>query len=153
MDAVSDFEDMLALLERHEVKYLIIGGLAFIYHAKPRYTKDIDLWIQPSDENTHRTNQALAEFGCPTLLDLGNAGQILQIGVAPNRIDFLLKVTGVRFETAWAKRIRDTYGTVTTNWIDIDSLIRTKRSIDSPRHQEDVRVLREVKRLRKREET
>ena len=42
MDTVQDFEDLLALLERHEVRYLIIGRLAFIYHAKPRYTKDRD---------------------------------------------------------------------------------------------------------------
>jgi len=51
MRAIRDFEDMLTSLERHQVKYLIVGGLAFIYHAKPRYTKDMDLWIEPSDEN------------------------------------------------------------------------------------------------------
>lgn len=45
MDTVRDFEDLLELLGRHRVRYLIIGGLAFIYHAKPRYTKDMDLWI------------------------------------------------------------------------------------------------------------
>lgn len=43
MDTVQDFEDLLELLERHEVEYLIIGGLAFIYHAKPRYTKDMNV--------------------------------------------------------------------------------------------------------------
>jgi len=150
MRAIRDFEDMLASLERHEVRYLIIGGLAFIYHAKPRYTKDMDLWMEPSDENMRKANRALAEFGSPYLLEPGNPDQILQIGVAPNRIDLLLRVEGVRFETAWRKRIRDTYGTVTANWIDIDSLIRAKSSIDHPRHQEDVRVLRQVKRGRNR---
>jgi len=150
MDAIRDFEDMLALLERHKAKYLIVGGLAFIYHAKPRYTKDMDLWVEPSDENIHRTNRALAEFGSPNLLDVGHPEQILQIGVAPNRIDILLDVTGGRFETAWKKRVRDTYGTVTANWIDLDSLIEAKRLLDNPRHQEDVRVLLQVKRLRER---
>jgi hypothetical protein len=43
MDTVVDFEDMLDLLERHGVRYLIIGGLAFIFHAKPRFTKDMDV--------------------------------------------------------------------------------------------------------------
>jgi len=70
--------------------------------------------------------------------------------VAPNRIDLLLRVEGVRFETAWRKRIRDAYGNVTANWMDIDSLIRSKQRIDDPRHQEDVRVLRQVKRGRNR---
>ena len=45
METVRDFEDILELFARHRVRYLIVGGLAFIYHAKPRYTKDIDLWI------------------------------------------------------------------------------------------------------------
>jgi hypothetical protein len=39
LDTVQDFEDLLAIFERHEVRHLIIGGLAFIYHAKPRYTE------------------------------------------------------------------------------------------------------------------
>ncbi|HUT33967.1 MAG TPA: hypothetical protein VNE39_10825 [Planctomycetota bacterium] len=150
MDAIRDFEDMLAFLERYEARYLIIGGLAFIYHAKPRYTKDMDLWVEPSDENVRRANKALAEFGSPHLFDLGVRDQVLQIGVAPNRIDLLLDVKGLRFDTAWKKRVRDSYGGVTANWIGLDSLIRVKQQIDHPRHQEDARVLREVRRLRRR---
>lgn len=153
MNSISDFEDMLALLERHEAEYLIVGSLAFIYHAKPRYTKDMDIWIRPSSENVSRTNQALAEFGSPTFINPGDTEQILQIGVAPNRIDLLLSIPNVRFETAWKNRIRDRYGRVTTNWIDINSLIRSKRSLDNPRHQEDVRVLLQVKKLQKRKKS
>lgn len=151
MDTIKDFEDMLRSLEDYQVRYLVVGGLAFIYHAKPRYTKDMDLWVEPSDENVGRANQALVEFGSPTRFDFGDTKQILQIGVAPNRVDLLLEVTGVRFETAWRKRVRDAYGRVTANWMDIDSLIRSKRSIDDPRHRLDVNVLQRVKELRKRE--
>ena len=50
MDTVQDFEDFLELLDRHAVRYLIIGGLAFIFHAKPRFTKDIDVWLDPVPE-------------------------------------------------------------------------------------------------------
>jgi len=148
MDTVRDFEDILALLEKHKVKYLIIGGLAFIYHAKPRYTKDMDLLIEPSADNVARVNSALAEFGSPLLLNAGNAEEILQIGLPPDRIDIMLKIPGVRFETAWRKRIRGRYGNVKVNWIDLDSLIRAKRHVEGPRHREDVRVLLEVKKMR-----
>ena len=89
MDTVQDFEDLLELLERHEVRYLIIGGLAFIFHAKPRFTKDMDLWIGPDPENVARANRALAEFGSPHLLEAGRPDEVLQLGVAPNRIDLL----------------------------------------------------------------
>jgi len=61
VDAIQDFEDFLDLLERHGVRYLIIGGLAFIYHAKPRFTKDIDIWLDPEPDNLARANAALAE--------------------------------------------------------------------------------------------
>jgi len=69
------------------------------------------------------------------------------LGVAPDRIDFIINVGGVKFETAWKKRIKSNYGIARANWIDIDSLIRIKSRIDHPRHQEDARVLREVKKL------
>lgn len=150
MNAVRDFEDMLSFLQKHKVRYLIIGGLAFIYHAKPRYTKDMDLWIDPEKKNIDRANAALAEFGSPVLLEYGKRSQIVQIGVAPNRIDLLFTVSGLRFETAWKKRIRGHYGKTRTSWIDMDSLIHVKRRIDSSRHQEDVRVLMEVKRLKRK---
>ena len=148
MESVQDFEDMLELLRRHEVKYLIIGGLAFIYHAKPRYTNAMDLWLQPSVENIERANRALAEFGSPTLLGFEEPTQIVQIGVAPDRIDLIVDAGSLDFDTAWQKRIRSRYGRTQANWVDLDTLIAMKSRIDSPRHQEDVRVLMEVKHLR-----
>ncbi|MCG2754386.1 MAG: hypothetical protein L6247_02260 [Desulfobacteraceae bacterium] len=147
METIGDFEDMLGLLDEYRVRYLIIGGLAFIYHAKPRYTKDMELLIDPASENVKQANKALNEFGSPYLLDPKLPDEILQLGIAPDRIDLLRHVKGVRFETAWKKRIKGQYGIAKANWIDIDSLIRIKSRIDNPRHQEDVRLLREIKKL------
>ena len=149
METIQDFEDLLQVLGKHRVRYLIIGGLAFIYHAKPRYTKDMDLWIDPDEVNVKKANIALAEFGSPFLLNSDNDEEILQLGVAPDRIDLLRAIKGVRFATAWKNRIRGKYGKANANWIDLDSLLRIKSHIDHPRHQDDVRVLREVKRRRK----
>lgn len=136
---------MLDALERFEVRYLIIGGLAFIFHAKPRYTKDMDLWIDPSPENVARANRALAAFGSPYLLDADHPGEILQLGVPPNRIDLLREPNGLSFEDAWKKRVESSYGRARAFWVDLDSLIAIKSGIDDPRHQEDARVLRMVK--------
>jgi hypothetical protein len=146
METIRDFEDLLILLEARKARYLIIGGLAFTYHAIPRFTKDMDLWIDPAEGNVARVNQALAEFGSPMLLDPGDSAEILQLGVAPDRIDLIRQIRGARFETAWRDRIRSRYGQARANWIDLDGLIRIKRSIAEPRHQEDARILREVKR-------
>jgi len=145
MDAVLDFEDILELFSRHDVRYLIVGGLAFIYHAKPRYTKDIDLWIDPDEENVRRANRALEEFGSPSLLTVDDAEEVLQLGAAPSRIDILRDTIVFSFADAWPKRIMSHYGRAPANWIDLDSLLVIKSAIDHPRHQEDARVLRAVK--------
>lgn len=149
MDTIQDFEDMLLLLDDHNVRYLIVGGLAFIYHAKPRYTKDIDLWVDPNPENLKRANLALSEFGSPTVFESDDIEQIIQIGIAPNRIDLLLKAPPVGFDRAWENRIEGQYGTAPAYWINLDDLLLIKEAIDNPRHQDDARILRQVKESRR----
>ena len=144
MDAVQDFEDILELFARHRVRNLIVGGLAFIYHARPRYTKDIGLWIDANRENVSRTNRALEEFGSPMLMTIDDPEEILQLGVAPNRIDILGETIALSFAEVWPRRIESHYGRAPANWIDLDSLLAIKSAIDHPRHQEDARVLRAV---------
>ena len=145
MDTIHDFEDLLELLDKHRVRYLIIGGLAFIYHAKPRYTKDMDLWLDSDPDNVKRANIALSEFGSPQLIDPDNDDEILQLGAGPNRIDLLRETVDLEFAEAWDRRIEGTYGRAQANWIDLDSLIAIKSRIDHPRHREDVRILRLVR--------
>jgi hypothetical protein len=150
MDAIPDFEDLLKVLHRHDVRYLVIGGLAFIYHARPRYTKDMDLWVDPSRRNVQRANAALAEFGSPHLLTVDEPDEILQIGLPPNRIDLLRVVEGPPFARAWRRRITGRYGRADVNWIDLESLIDVKSRIDDPRHRRDVRDLEAVRALKQR---
>lgn len=150
METVSDFEDMLELLREHGVRYLIVGGLAVIYHAKPRYTKDMDLWVDAESSNVDRANEALRQFPSPWLFEQGDPSQILQIGIAPHRIDLILTVEGVDFATAWEKRIMDRYGGVEANWIDIDTLLLVKSQLDDARHAEDAKLLRKAKEIQER---
>jgi len=128
----------------------VIGGLAFIYHARPRYTKDMDLWIDPSPRNVRRANVALAEFGSPLLLVVDEPEEILQLGLPPNRIDLFRVVEGPPFGQAWRRRITGKYGRAHVNWMDLESLIDVKSRIDDPRHRRDVRDLEAVRALRRR---
>jgi len=144
VDTVQDFEDFLELLDRHAVRYLIIGGLAFIFHAKPRFTKDIDVWLDPLPENLERANAALTAFGSPFLLDSKDSGEILQLGVAPNRIDLLREAAPLDFGAAWERRVEARYGRARAFWVAIEDLLAIKERIDHPRHREDARVLRLV---------
>jgi hypothetical protein len=122
--------------------------MAFIYHVKPRFTKDMDIWVEATKENIERANIALAEFGSPHLLDSDGMNQMLQIGMQPDRVDLLLSVEGPTFEEAWKKRISRRYGKAPVNWIDLDSLIEIKSRIDDPRHKSDVRYLLKVREMK-----
>jgi len=153
METLRDFEDMLFLLHKHNVHYLVIGGLAFIYHAKPRYTKDMDLWIDATPENINSANSALVEFGSPTLIEHDDTQQIIQIGIAPDRIDLILSVPQLDFATAWKNRIKGHYGKVDANWIGINDLIEIKDNIDDPRHQSDAKNLKRVREMNRNNST
>ncbi|MBU1247706.1 MAG: nucleotidyl transferase AbiEii/AbiGii toxin family protein, partial [Proteobacteria bacterium] len=58
-----DFKEFIELLNKNEVRYLVVGGYAFSFHAEPRFTKDMDFFIEISDENSSRLMRALSEFG------------------------------------------------------------------------------------------
>ena len=111
-----DFRDLLSAFIDASVEFLVVGGYAMAVHRLPRATKDLDLWVCPSEENARRVLLALDAFGAPrhglTEADLQSAGTIYQVGVPPNRVDVITVVDGVSFEDAW----RDRAG------VDIDGL-------------------------------
>ena len=144
MSVTDDFRDMLFLLEKHGVRYLVVGGYAFAFHAIPRYTKDLDLFLDSSPGNVTRANEALDEFGAPVSLDIEDPGEILQIGVEPNRIDLIRRIGPLDFDVAWSKRVRAPYGDVEANWVGLEALIESKQIADRPRDREDVAVLETI---------
>lgn len=140
-----DFEELLAFLSARKVKALVVGGYAFSFHARPRYTKDIDIWIEPAPENVERLLQALDDFGFGSLglkvEDLSEPGQIVQLGFPPNRIDLLTSIKGLSFEEAWQSRVEDFYGDAPVSYLGMDELIRNKKAVGRPQDRADVDVL------------
>jgi hypothetical protein len=116
----SDFSDLLRNFEEFEVEYLIVGGYAFMYHAEPRYTKDLDVWVRADARNASRVYGALSAFGAPmdqvSEVDFATPGMVFQIGMPPVRVDVLMSLKGVDFELAWQKRIRASLGS-NKGWI------------------------------------
>jgi hypothetical protein len=136
---------MFSALNAAEVRYLVVGAYAVMHHARPRFTKDLDLWIAPDAENAARAWKALAAFGAPLGQlrpdDLRRADSIYQIGVAPNRIDILAALEGVDFEAAWASREESRYGEQRIWILSRADLIANKRAVGRPSDLEDVREL------------
>lgn len=98
-----DFSDLFSALNGASARYLLVGGYAFSFHAEPRFTKDLDVWVEPTRENADAVYHALSAFGAPmsnlSVTELATTGMVVQLGVAPNRIDI------VRPSTAWLLRM------------------------------------------------
>jgi hypothetical protein len=132
----SDFQELLNLFNRDGVRYLIVGGHAVMLYTEPRYTKDLDIWIETNKDNAARVFAALAEFGAPlaglTPDDFSREGFFYQLGRPPARIDILMSIEGLTFEQAWENRQKAKLGNQETWFIGRADLIKNKRA--SGRH-------------------
>ena len=140
-----DFSDLFAALNDAEVSYLLVGAHAVAFHAEPRYTKDLDIWVEPTSENAARVIEALRLFGAPLAgvaeSDFSQPGVTLQIGVAPNRIDLATAIDGVAFAEAWPRRVESEYGTHRIWVIGRTDLATNKRAAGRPQDLLDLDLL------------
>jgi predicted nucleotidyltransferase len=145
MSVNKDFEELIHCLNDAGVKFLIVGAYAVIYYTEPRYTKDLDVWVSTDSANAKNVYDALKAFGAPLTdlspEDLGNPEMVYQIGIEPNRIDILMGIEGVDFDGAWNKRQKDIYGKEDISIIDIENLIRSKKTANRDQDKIDVKNL------------
>ena len=143
----SDFRELLSLFNAENARYLIVGGFALAHYGKPRYTKDLDIWVDPSGDNPERVYRALARFGAPLesvcVEDFSDPDLIFQIGVEPVRVDILPSVSGVTFGDAWERREASRYGDVPVSVVGRQDYIANKRASGRPHDLRDVETLLE----------
>lgn len=141
----SDFRDLLVILGREEVEYLVVGGYAVIHYAQPRYTKDLDIWVRPEPENAAKLMRAFAVFGISTFglvqEDFECEGTQLNVGVAPVAIDFLTSLPGVDFSEAWSRREIAKCDGVEINYLSKFDLVAAKRRAGRPTDLADLAEL------------
>lgn len=145
-----DFKEFIKLLNAEKVEYLVIGGYAVVFHGYPRFTGDIDFWINPTRENVDRVLTVLKKFGFGALgvkrEELMSPNMVHQFGHQPIRIDVLGSVEGVSsFAECYKRRKTKTVGGVKVHIIGREDLIRNKRLVGRPRDLEDVKQLRKRK--------
>jgi hypothetical protein len=147
-----DIQEFLYLLDKYQVRYVIVGGEAVIFYGYVRLTGDIDFYFEPVMENAKRLYDALNQFwdgdipGIKSQEELLEPGIIIQFGAPPNRIDLINKIEGVIFTEAWEWK---TIETITRNdqiipvyFIGIKQLIRNKASLDRPKDMDDLKYLK-----------
>jgi hypothetical protein len=147
MEVQPDFRDLLALFNAHGVDYLIVGAYALAYHGAPRYTGDLDILVRPDSENAQRILDALDEFGFGSLglraEDFAVPDQVIQIGVAPVRVDIVTSLTGVSWEEAATDRVAGTYGDLEVYYIGKKQFILNKRALGRKKDLADLEAVGE----------
>lgn len=142
----SDFKDLLRILGEEGVRFLVVGGYAVIHHSQPRYTKDIDIWIEPSAPNAGLLMKAFQSFGLPMIdlneSDFAEAGTQYSVGVPPCEIDFLTSVPGLQFAECWDNRVVSQEGDFPIPYLGKTDLITAKQVAGRPQDLADLDELR-----------
>lgn len=149
-----DCLEFVALLNKYNVRFVIVGGEAVIYHGYVRLTGDVDFFYDQERKNCDLLLKALDEFwagdipGSITIQDLQAEGYFIQFGVPPNRIDLMNQIDGVTFNEVWKNRIIEEidfkHQKITVYLIGIKELIKNKSRSNRPKDQEDLIFLKTI---------
>jgi hypothetical protein len=146
MKISSGYKDLLRNLNAAGVRYLIVGGYAVMIHTEPSFTKDLDLWVDPSERNALALFQALAQFGAPLQgiqpADFTEPEVFYQVGVDPVRIDILTSLPGLVFASAWERRLVVDFDGEPVSVISREDLIESKKVTGRARDRKHARSLR-----------
>lgn len=127
-----DFKEFIELLNDNRVKYLVVGGYAVAFHGHPRYTRDMDIWIELSPDNSDKILDALKEFGFGSLGlkpdDFLESNQVVQLGYPPNRIDILTTLKDLNFDDCYKTKVEVKIQGLRIDFIDIENLKKNKRA-------------------------
>lgn len=152
MEINPDFRDLLSALVNEAVEFVIVGGYAVAFHARPRATKDLDVVLRGTAENLARTARAVTAFGAPAefAAQLGSMreDEIVFLGQPPVRIDFLRAIDGVAIDDLFAHAVPATLGGVAVRVISIDDLIANKKAANRDQDRIDVKLLERVREKR-----
>ena len=140
-----DWREFLELLNSRGVDYVIVGAQSLAFHARPRYTGDLDILVRPTWNNAQQLLEVLNQFGfaqaCFKKTDFVEPEQMIQLGRAPSRIDLLTSISGVHTDEAFATKVSATLDGIPVFMLGIDALIRNKRAVGRPQDLADLESL------------
>lgn len=141
-----DLKKLVATLNSHEVEFLIAGAHALAFYGQPRFTEDIDFFINKTKENVQRLADALQETG----ITLDETGQLafqldprgmIVIGREPNRADLLNFLSGLTFQNAWENRKNGLIAEQPVFYLSLEDYIKTKQAAGRPKDIADLALL------------
>ena len=129
------------------MRFLVVGAQAMAAHGVPRATGDMDVWVEPTRANARAVWRALLEFGAPveafdlSVDDFAVAGNVVQVGLPPRRIDLLTSIDGVEFADAWESRLVTRIADCPVPFLAREELLRNKRAAGRPKDLLDIELL------------
>jgi hypothetical protein len=137
-------KDVFGSFQQHEVKYLVIGGIASVLYGVPRATFDLDIFIEATTDNARRLLEALLNAGLATA-SLTSMEELLanEITIFKDRvrIDVQTSTPGLSFQEAWKRRTTMNYQGQEFFVVSKQDLISSKRAAGRDVDLEDVRLL------------
>ena len=147
MEAQQDFKELLASFIAHKVDHIVVGAHALAFHGAPRFTGDMDVLVRPDVRNARRIVAALDDFGFTslglTVEDFANPGKVVQLGVAPVRIDIVTSLTGVSWKEAVRGREAGLYGDLKVYYLGRRQFARNKRALGRKKDLADLEAIGE----------
>lgn len=148
MKLSADLREFIELLNSHKVEFLIVGAHALAWHGLPRYTKDVDFFVNPKRENAAALIQVLTDFGFGDLSlqaeDFLVPNQVIQLGREPNRIDLLTGLSGVDWGECWSSRVEGEMDGLAVWFLGRDAYIKNKLASGRPQDLADAERLKEI---------
>ena len=145
METYRDFQELFASLNAHEVEYMIVGSYALAHYGSPRYTGDIDVYLNCTDANARKVIAALKDFGfnAPELApeDFTKPDTIVQIGVPPVRVDLITSIDGVNWEETQKGKTAGDYGGVPVFFIGKREFIANKKASGRKKDLADIEAI------------
>jgi predicted nucleotidyltransferase len=148
----TDVQEFIRALSTHNVRYVIVGGEAVIYHGHARVSQGIDLFYEPTIENAEKLYAALDEYwlgeipGLKSFEGLLIIGATVQFGDLPNMIVLYNSLTGVSFEEIWESKIEENIRIKGKKYplcfIGLEELVRNKKALRRPIDNEDLKYLK-----------
>jgi len=142
------FLEFIELLNKHKVKYVLVGGWAVIFEGYQRTTADIDFFVKAEKENAQLVLDTVEDFMGSTIgftiEDLTKENNVLMIGREPLRIDLLTSLSGVSFDEVYnnSKVYKD--GDVLIRCIHINELMRNKEASGRLKDLADLEKLKKI---------
>lgn len=152
-----DFVEYIQLLNKYEVEYVLVGGLAVNLHGYRRSTGDMDIFVNPTQENHHKLKKVHLDFGMHMgEMEILNNFQdrskydVFTFGVSPIQIDVMTACKGLDFHEAYDNSIKvEIDDEILVSVVDYRELIMAKKASNRLRDQSDIEELQRIKKAKK----